>query len=70
MGIYANEFMLSADQWSEDGYRYADGAVVAYTVDRKEQNRQLGRPRSPAEFLADPTVPADAKAWLRGLVGG
>ncbi len=56
-------FTIEADQWSEHGYIYRDGLVIAYETDRKEQTHMEFGSKPAAEFIADVDNPQEIRDW-------
>lgn len=58
-------YTIEANQWSEHGYIYRDGMVIAYETDRKEQTHMEFNSRPVEEVIADGDTSAEMRQWLR-----
>lgn len=56
-------FTIEADQWSEHGFIYRNGLVIAYETDRKEQTYMEFGSQPAAEFIADENNPQEIRDW-------
>ncbi len=61
-------FTIEADQWSEHGFIYRDGLVIAYETDRKEQTHMEFGSQPAAEFIADENHAQKVRDWARSCM--